>query len=223
MSEYSTTEGLFARLDAGALEASRAQNADPAHDILHVRRVARTARVLAQAEQANETVVVCAALLHELFSYPKNDPRSPQSGQECAQRAALVLQADGVDEDIRNAVAYCIAVHPFSLGVVPVTLEARILQDADRLDAIGAVGIARCFSSGAAMGRPFYEETDPFCFSRAPADKEWTLDHFFRKLLKLESGFHTQAARDMARERTNFLRIYLRQFANEIGSDTPTL
>ncbi len=222
MNKISTNSGLYVRLDAVAAEASQAQSADPAHDILHVRRVARTAHILAQAEGANEMVVVCAAVLHELFSYPKNDPRSPQSGQECAKRAARVLETEGAGEDVRNAVAYCIAVHPFSLSVLPDTLEARVLQDADRLDAIGAVGIARCFSSGAVMGRPFYEETDPFCLDRAPDDKEYTLDHFFRKLFKLESGFHTQAARELAHERTNFLREYLNQFANEIGSDAPT-
>ena len=96
-------------------------------------------------------------------------------------------------------------------------MEGRILQDADRLDAIGAVGIARCFSSGAAMGRPFYNETDPFCTNRTPDDKEWTLDHFYRKLLRLESGFHTETARAMARERTAFLHDFLTQFSREIG------
>ena len=207
---------IWARLDAVAAEASRAQNADPAHDILHVRRVVRTAQHISQAENANENISVCAALLHELFSYSKSDVRSPLSGQECARRARMVLANEGVGETESAAIGYAIAVHPFSLGVLPETTEARILQDADRLDAIGAVGIARCFSSGAAMGRPFYEETDPFCQARPPNDKEYTLDHFYRKLLRLEDGFHTDTAREMARTRTVFLRDFLQQFAHEI-------
>lgn len=209
---------LWTRLDTVAADASREQAAaDPAHDILHVRRVFRTACLLAQSEGANENVAGCAALLHELFSYPKSDARSPLSGEECARRARLVLQDEGVSSAEQEAVAYAIAVHPFSRGVLPETLEGRILQDADRLDAIGAVGIARCFSSGTAMGRPFYNEADPFCANRTPDDKEWTLDHFYRKLLRLESGFHTETAREMTRERTAFLHGFLTQFSREIG------
>lgn len=213
----SNDELLWARLDAVAAEVSQAQNADPAHDILHVRRVARTARRLACAENANENITVCAALLHELFSYPKNDVRSPLSGQECARRARAVLETENVSGIESEAIGYAIAVHPFSLGVLPETIEARVLQDADRLDAIGAVGIARCFSSGAAMARPFYEESDPFCTARTPNDKEYTVDHFFRKLLKLEDGFYTNTAREIARERTAFLRDFLEQMAREIN------
>ena len=212
MSEWNNL--LWARLDAAAAEASHSQNADPAHDILHVRRVARTARRIAKAESAN--IAVCAALLHELFSYAKDDPRSPLSGQECARRARVVLENEGVGDAECEAIAYAISVHPFSLGVVPETIDAKVLQDADRLDAIGAVGIARCFSSGAAMGRPFYAEGDPFCQARTPDDKEYTLDHFYRKLLHLEAGFHTNTAREIAQTRTAFLRDYLAQFAREI-------
>jgi uncharacterized protein len=107
-------------------------------------------------------------------------------------------------------------VHPFSLGVVPTTIEAKVLQDADRLDAIGAIGIARCFATTSVMKRPFYNPEDPFCAKREPDDKSWGLDHFYRKLLRIQDQLHTETARTMARERTAFMQAFLDQLAREL-------
>jgi uncharacterized protein len=115
-------------------------------------------------------------------------------------------------------IGYCIRVHSFSRGIVPATLEAKIVQDADRLDAIGAVGVARCFATCAEMRRPFYHPDDPFCAARVPDDKAWGLDHFYRKLLKISDGLHTGTARAMAREREQFLRAFVAQLQREIDS-----
>ena len=208
-------EARLQRLEA--IAAASADALDPAHDILHVRRVARHARVIAQAEGADVEVVVSAALLHELFNYPKNHPESHLSGDVCADRAAEVLRAAGYATDRIAAICYCIRVHSFSRGIDPDTLEAKVLQDADRLDAIGAVGIARCFSTGAVMRQPFYAPEDPFCQEREPNDKAWTLDHFYRKLLRIPDTLHTPTARAMAAERVQFLEVFLAQLAGEIG------
>ena len=194
-----------------------ALNAEPAHDFGHVGRVAMSARLIAEAEGADLDVVLPAALLHELVSLPKDHPDSPRSGILCAERAADVLRGQGYPETQIEAIADCIRVHPFSLGVMPQTLEAKVLQDADRLDALGAVGIARCFSVGAALGRPFYDPEDPFCRTREPDDKQWTLDHFFRKLLYLPDTLHTATAGAMAQERTAFVKAFLAQWEREIG------
>lgn len=202
------------RLEEIAQEA--AQTAESAHDFGHVKRVAVSARAIAEAEGADLDVVLPAALLHELFSFPKNHPDSTRSGEVCAERAADVLLGEGYPGEYARAVAYCIRVHPFSLGVVPATLEAKVLQDADRLDALGAIGIARCFAVGAAMDRPFYDPDDPFSRRRELDDKRWTLDHFGRKLLRLPDTMHTQAARAMARERAAFLEAFLKQMEREI-------
>ena len=202
------------RLEEIAREAAR--TAEPAHDFGHVRRVAASARTIAEAEGADLDVVLPAALLHELFSLPKDHPDSPRSGLLCAERAADVLRGEGCPEPRLEAIAYCIRVHPFSLGVVPQTLEAKVLQDADRLDALGAVGIARCFAVGASLGRPFYDPEDPFARTRPLDDKQWTLDHFYRKLLRLPETLHTPTARAMARERTAFLEAFLAQWEREI-------
>ena len=203
------------RLEEIAREA--AQSAKAAHDFGHVKRVTVSARAIAEAEGADLDIVLPAALLHELFSFPKNHPDSPRSGEVCAERAADVLRGEGYPGGYAEAVAYCIRVHPFSLGVMPATLEAKVLQDADRLDALGAIGIARCFAVGAAMGRPFYDPEDPFSRRRELDDKRWTLDHFGRKLLRLPDTMHTQAARVMARDRAAFIEAFLAQLGREIG------
>lgn len=196
---------------------ARLEGADPAHDALHVRRVMQSARRIAAAEGADVDVAVTAAMLHELFNYPKEHPDSARSGEVCAVEAEALLQAHGVDPSFAARVAYCIRVHPFSRGIVPDTLEARVLQDADRLDAIGAIGIARCFATTAAMRRPFYAPDDPFCRGRAPDDKQWGVDHFYRKLLRIGEALHTPTARRLAAERLAFMRAYLDQLAGEIA------
>jgi len=203
------------RLEEIAREAARP--AEPAHDFGHVRRVAAGACAVAEAEGADLDIVLPAALLHELFSLPKDDPDSPRSGILCAGRAADALRGEGYPEANIEPIAYCIRVHPFSLGVTPETLEAKVLQDADRLDALGAVGVARCFAVGTALGRPFYDPDDPFCCTREPDDKQWTLDHFPQKLLRLPETLHTTTARAMARERVAFLEVFLAQLEREIG------
>ena len=195
------------------------EGADAAHDWQHVTRVRESAVGLARSAGANLTVCELAALLHELFNYPKGHPESKRSGEVCAERAAALMLLHGVDPATAEAVRYAIAVHPFSLGVTPDTLEAKVLQDADRLDAIGAIGIARCFATCADMKRPFYDPDDPWSDHREPDDKQWGVDHFAKKLLRLEGIFHTDAARTLARARTAFMRGYLDQLAGEIRGE----
>ena len=202
------------RLEAVAAQHTR--EADPAHDFLHVQRVMALTSRIAAAEGADLAVTMLAALLHELFNYPKDHPQSHLSGEVCAQKAVSVLRREGLPPEFCERVAYCIRVHSFSRGIVPETLEARVLQDADRLDALGAIGIARCFATGSSMRRPFYAPEDPFCHQREPDDKQWSLDHFYKKLLKLPSTLHTATARQMAGERAIFLQDFLGQLEKEL-------
>jgi len=206
----------FERLRGDAL--SRIAGAEPAHDALHVARVMASARRIASAEGADADVCVTAALLHELFNYPKSHPESSRSGDVCAEHAIALLREHGWDEAFSERVAYCIRVHSFSRGIVPETLEAKVLQDADRLDAIGAIGIARCFATSADMKRPFYALDDPFCRAREPDDKEWGIDHFYKKLLRIGDGLHTATARALAAERIAFMRAYLDQLEREVAA-----
>lgn len=203
-------------IDLAALEvlAKERSSADPAHDLAHVRRVAQSARAIAIAERADPEVCVSAALLHELFSYPKNHPDSAHSGEICAEHARRELFVRGTDAELTDQICYAIAVHPFSRGIVPATLAAKILQDADRLDALGAIGIARCFATAGLLGHPFYANEDPFCAQRQP--ELYAVDHFYAKLLKLPNRLHTAAARAIAVERLALMHAFLAQLAREI-------
>jgi uncharacterized protein len=204
----------FERLRDAAF--ARIAGAEPAHDELHVRRVMASAERIARAEGADVDVCVTAAMLHELFNLPKSHPESSRSGEICAEHAQRLLREHGHEGAFADAVAYCIAVHGFSRGIVPETIEAKVLQDADRLDAIGAIGIARCFATSAEMKRPFYAPDDPFCRMREPDDKQWGIDHFYRKLLRIGDGLHTATARAIAGERVAFMRAFLDQLEREI-------
>jgi uncharacterized protein len=195
----------------------RTPGGDPAHDFSHVERVAALARSFAVAERGDPSIAEAAALLHELFSLPKHHPDSSRSGELCAERAIDVLRAEAWDTDRIDAVAYCIRVHGFSRGISPETLEARVVQDADRLDAIGAVGVARCFATSQAMRGALYHAADPFArFGRALDDRSFAVDHFFRKLLLIEGQLHTEAARVLAASRTRFMREFLTQLESEL-------
>jgi uncharacterized protein len=195
----------------------RLRDRPPAHDVSHVSRVAALARAIAEAERANVDVVVAAAWMHEHVNLPKDHPDSARSGDLCAEAVAPILRDEGFDAAFVDAVAACIRDHAFSKGAAPSSMEARVLQDADRLDAIGAIGIARCFATTTEMRRPFYAPDDPFCRARAPNDKEWGIDHFFRKLLRIPSLLHTDTARAMAKDRLRAMESFLDQLAREIG------
>jgi uncharacterized protein len=214
--EPDDADDRFSILRAAAF--ARIAGAEPAHDALHVTRVMTNARRIAAAEGANVDVCVTAALLHELFNYPKSHPDSSRSGDVCAEHATALLGEHGWDASFTARVAYCIRVHAFSRGIMPETREAKVLQDSDRLDAIGAIGIARCFATSAEMKQPFYAPDDPFCRAREPDDKQWGIDHFYRKLLRIGDGLHTKTARAIAAERVAFMRAYLDQLEREVAA-----
>lgn len=196
------------------------QGADPAHDFSHILRVCRNAWIIGEEEGADMPVLLLAALLHDVGAEKKqtvNQNVSLGLGHEAVQS---FLQSIGLDEAAREKVQYAVDVHRFSKGIVPVTLEARVLQDADRLDAIGAIGIARVFLTGGTLGRELYHPTDPFCRARKPDDNKWNLDHFYKKLLKLEFGMHTKSAKRLAAGRTTVLRRYLQDLEEEIGNSS---
>lgn len=205
------------------LAQSRCAGNGPAHDFLHVSRVTDNARTIGLAEGADLDVVLPAALLHELFNYPKGHPESHLSGEVCAEHAAAALKQLDWPDHLIGAIRKCIHVHAFSRGLVPATLEAKVLQDADRLDAIGAIGVARCFATCAEMGVPFYQFADPFCEQREPDDKRWGLDHFYRKLLLIADGLHTETARSLAADRVRLMKAFLEQLRAELKSDQPVL
>ena len=189
---------------------------DPAHDFKHTMRVYKSAERLAKKENANTKLVLCASLLHDIVSFPKSDKRSKSSSIKSAIKAAKILKKYNLSKTEIKIISDAIRDHSFSQNKKPKTLEGKILQDADRLDAIGAIGIARAFAVAGAEGRTFYNESDPFCDKRKPNDQNWAVDHFYRKLLKLEKIMNTKSAKTEAKRRTKILENYLSNLKKEI-------
>ena len=211
---------VWQEMEKAAREACAGRNAG--HDFGHVERVTRAAGALALTETCDRQVVLAAALLHELVNHPKHHERSTMSGDDCAVAARTLLASLGADPETANRVAACIAHHGWSAGKPPPSIEAAVLQDADRLDALGAIGLARCVATGVEMGAALFHPDDPFAVNRQLDDKAFSLDHLARKLFKLPDTFHTAAAREMALSRAGFLRSFVLQVAEELGATVPT-
>lgn len=189
---------------------------DAAHELEHVRRVVANARRLAAAEGARAEIVMPAAWLHDCVAVPKGSPRRHQASRLAADEAGRFLRAAGYPAEWISEIEHAIEAHSFAAGIEPRTLEARVVQDADRLDALGAVGLARCMMLGGAAGRAFYDHRDPFARHRAPDDTAYVIDHFFVKLLHLEERMSTATGRREATDRVEYLRRFLERLESEI-------
>lgn len=189
---------------------------DAAHDFEHIMRIYRNAKKICKNEKVNPKLVLCAALLHDIVSFPKSDKRSKISSKKSSILAENILKKYNFSKNEMQIICNAILDHIFSKNKTPKTIEGKILQDADRLDAIGAIGIARAFAVGGHANRSFYNKLDPFCLNRNPDDKKWTLDHFFRKLLLLEKLMNTKSAKIEAKKRTRVIRNYLNDLKREI-------
>ncbi len=194
----------------------RMRKNDPAHDFEHIMRIYKNAQKLAKKEKANTKLVLAAVLLHDIVSFPKSDSRSKTSSTESALEAQKILKKYDYSDDEIKIVSDAIRDHSFSKGMVPRTIEGKVLQDADRLDALGAIGIARTFAVGGAEKRPFYSKHDTFCRIRKPDDQNWTLDHFYKKLLLLEKKMNTKAGKTEAKRRTKIMKKFLDDLKKEI-------
>lgn len=190
---------------------------DGAHDLSHVLRVARLAEEIAAEEGADQETCVAAALLHDLVYLPKNHPDSPCTAELAA---AQVPEWCGFDPGLTAkapAIAHCVEAHSFSGGIEPRSLEARVVQDADRLEALGAIGIARTFATGGSFGGGLWHPLDPWGERRELNDKAWSLDHFPKKLLKLAGAMNTTAGRRRAAAREQVMREFLTALREELG------
>lgn len=198
--------------------ASEDNQDDGAHDINHLNRVWQAAqKLLADYPQADAMVVQAACYLHDLVNLPKNHPDRTQASRMAAQRACEKMEAAGFPLEKLEGVRHSIAAHSFSAGIVPRTIEAKIIQDADRLDALGAVGLARLFYTAGRMGSAFAHPADPLGQNRELDDKTYALDHIEVKLAKLPSSMQTEAGRRLGEERLAWLRSFRDDFVAEWG------
>ena len=189
---------------------------DPAHDFMHIMRVYKNAEKICKLEKANRKLVLVSVLLHDIVKKTYSDKRPKSSADLSADKATLILKKLQFSENDILIVVEAIRNHSFTKGNVSASIEGRILQDADRLDALGAVGIARVFSVSGSKNRQFYQPNDPFSKNRGPNDKKWALDHFFNKLLVLEKSMNTTTGKIEAKKRTSVLKNYLNDLKKEI-------
>ncbi|HID43431.1 MAG TPA: HD domain-containing protein [Archaeoglobaceae archaeon] len=164
------------------------------HNNGHTERVRCLAILIAQKEGADIEVVKKAAELHDIA---RDSPNHAIAGAKVAREH---LRKEGYNEDFIERVVHCIESHSFSSGVKPETLEAKILSDADKLDAIGAIGVARAFLYSGEQGRTIEE----------------TLKHFEEKLLNLRKFIETEYARKIAEERHQFLVDFYKRIRSEL-------
>lgn len=210
------------RADRGlaALRALVEAGDDAAHGLAHLLRVAVwTLRI--GGREVDEREALAAALLHDLVNVPKNHPDRARASELSARAAAPHLAAAGFDEAAVSRICGAIRDHSFSRGAVPETPLGCALQDADRLEALGAIGLARCFATGERMGAALFHQTDPFATARPLDDRAYSVDHFYAKLLTLPDTMRTPAGRAEAERRAAVIREFARSLARELGVDPP--
>ena len=167
---------------------------------------------------ADELVLLTSAYFHDLVSLPKNHPERGNASRLSADAAVQLLKErwdDFPDEKLQE-VWHMIHAHSFSAGVKPETAEAKILQDADRMEALGAIGLARVWYSAGQMNQALFHGADPLAEGRAADDQRYALDHFQLKLLRLPAMMNTATGRRMAEERAGYLREFLEKICVEI-------
>jgi uncharacterized protein len=209
--------GEQADLADSLLAALGTEGDDGSHDRSHLLRVWRNALAIAADEpECDRTVLTAAVILHDCVAVEKNSPLRSQASRLAADRARDILAALGWDGVRIALAAHAIEAHSFSAGIAPETVEARIVQDADRLDAVGAIGIARCFYVAGRMGSSLYDSADPAAAHRELDDRRFALDHFGAKLFRIAANFQTKAGQALADERTRAMQGFVRALLHEI-------
>lgn len=204
---------MISKTKAFVMEILR--NAEPGHDILHAFRVHANALKIAEEETCNKRVVELSALLHDIADAKFNDGNETQG----SEMARAFLQSIGLPDNEIFDVIFVIDNISFRKGQPStMTPELAIVQDADRLDAIGAIGIARAFSYGGFKCRPFYDKTIMPC-TKASIDNPNTINHFYEKLLLLRDLMNTKTGRNFALQRHEFIELYLQQFWAEASTE----
>lgn len=207
-----------AAIYAAAVADIWAGQQDGAHDLGHLHRVWANAQTIAAGESgADLEVLEAAAYFHDAVNLPKNSPDRARASTLSADLARQVLPGLGFPVAKLEAVAHAIAAHSFSANIPAETLEARILQDADRLEALGAIGLARLYHIGGQMGGGLFHPDDPLALNRPLDDKAHALDHLEVKLFPLVARMQTATGRAMAETRAERLRRHRADLLEEAG------
>ena len=197
---------------------------DPVHGFDHVLRVTHMAERLARAEGADEEVVRAAALLHDAegSATEGGDLGRVDHHQASAEFARQVLQEEGWDEERIAAVQHCILAHRFREDTAPETLEAKILFDADKLDVIGAIGVVRTVAFDVVVGQPVYAEpSEKFIITgeKEPGEAHSSVHEYLFKLSKIQDLLYTRPAREIAKERHEFMAQFFDRLSAEMRGE----
>jgi len=199
---------------------------DPVHGFDHIQRVLQMAENLASTEAADKEIVRAAALLHDAqadLQQAKDDQHRQNHHLNSLDFAAQVLRAEDWDEDRITAVQHCIRAHRFrDASIQPQTIEAQVLFDADKLDAIGAVGVARAIAYAASHGQPFFSTpSEQFLQTgeKEPGEPHTAYHEFVYKLRKLQDRLFTSSARSIAEARHRFMEDYFQRLQDEIRGE----
>ncbi|GAB1308053.1 HD domain-containing protein [Urechidicola sp. KH5] len=196
------------------------ENAEGGHDWFHIERVLNNTKLIASSEEVDEFVVLLGALLHDIADakfYDGDETVGPKKATEFLKTQQVASEIIDEVVFIIDNISYKNSLDPnFKLELTP---ELAVVQDADRLDAIGAIGIARCFNYGGFKNRPMY---NPAISPNVNQDKETykksaapTINHFYEKLLLLKDKMNTETGRKIAKERHLYMEKFLEQFYNE--------
>jgi uncharacterized protein len=205
----------FDHLAVKLLDVSR-DDEDGSHDLSHIVRVWRNAKLIHSLEGGDLEALAAAVLLHDCVQVAKDSPLRSKASLLAANEARVRLQALAWEPSRSDTVARAIESHSFSAGVAPTSIEGSILQDADRLDAIGLCGIARCFYTAGRLGSRLYDLADPEAKTRPLDDARNALDHFPKKLLTLDGSFKTRKGQELAKERHRRLQQFYRAMLLEV-------
>lgn len=183
-------------------------NDDAAHDMGHFKRVSTMSVRFAKEENANELVTYAAGMLHDIVNLPKSHPESKNSSFLASSRALIILNELNFPNELIPNVCHAIHAHSFSANIETETIEAKCVQDADRMEALGAFGLMRVFYISGKLGSKIMHESDPEGTHRNLDDKEYALDHFHQKLFKLQNTMKTKAGSETAKSLTQFLENF---------------
>ena len=194
-------------------------NAEGGHDWFHVERVYKNVLLIAKNEPVDITVVALAALLHDIADSKFNNG-DETLGPRVASEFLLKQNVDSkIIEHVTLIIEHMSFKNSFDLGTSFTSKEMEVVQDADRLDAIGAIGIARCFNYGGFKNRPLYNPEIPPNLKMTKSEYKNsvapTINHFYEKLLLLKDQMHTKTAKKIALERHRYMEGFLKQFYAE--------
>lgn len=206
--------------DLARIAARLAGSEDSAHDAHHALRVAIwTIHCVDGAVPAR--VAIAAALCHDLVNLPKDHPDRARASAYSSAAARELLAGGAFSAAEIDDIADAVRTHSFSRGESPTSALGRALQDADRLEALGAIGILRTAAVGASLGARLFHAEDPFARGRALEDRAFSIDHFFTKLLGLHATMTTPRGRAEARRRTATMQRFLGELGAELGVPAP--